>query len=62
MKTTSFEMAFIIRVFMQDVENFYRCLVSDASSRGLLKKSGISSPTTPWMTRSAFSALRPSST
>ena len=37
MKTTSFEMAFIIRVFMQDVENFYRCLVSDASSRALLK-------------------------
>ena len=31
MKTPSFEMAFIIRVFMQDVENFYRCLVSDAS-------------------------------
>ena len=37
MKTTSFEMALIIRVFMQDVENFYRCLVSDASSRALLK-------------------------
>ena len=37
MKTTSFEMAFIIRVFMQDVENFYRCLVSDASSRALWK-------------------------
>ena len=35
MKTTSFEMAFIIRDFMQDVENFYRCLVSDASSRAL---------------------------
>ena len=37
MKTTSFEMAFIIRDFMQDRQEFYRCLAADAGSRALWK-------------------------
>ena len=37
MTPPSFELASTLPVLIQDVENFYRCLVSDASSRALLK-------------------------